>query len=701
MNDKRKSVLIRVYSVYTLMLLFGLAIMVQVWRLQFIEGDELRAQADSLTTRLMPIEASRGNIYSADGSLLATSVPIYDVRVDMLSTGLADGEFERNVDSLSICLSKLFGDRPPQSYKESLRRARHHGNRYFLLKRNISYSQMVQLKTFPLFRKGRYQGGLIIETKNRREKPFKLLASRTIGYSKNGLNIGIEGAFNEHLQGTDGLRLMQRIAGNKWKPVSDENQIDPSDGNDAVTTIDVNIQDVAENSLYTQLSRHNAEKGCAILMEVATGEIRAIANLQKGDNGNYYEDYNFAIGESTEPGSTFKLATLMALIEDGYADLDDMVDTQGGKIRYANRIMRDSHHGGYGEITLQEVFEVSSNVGISKQVVKYYSKDPQKFVDRIRSFGLGAKHHIQLLGEKEPIIRNTDHRLWSKVSLPYLSIGYESSFTPLQVLNLYNTVANNGTMVKPFFVKEIRNKGQLVKKFEPEIIIDSIASLSTIKLAQKALEGVVENGTAQILRHAQYKIAGKTGTAQIAYNKGGYKVDKVRYQASFVGYFPADDPKYSCIVVVYAPNNNLYYASQVAAPIFKEIADKVYSTSIDMHKNIDSEQLLALNTPYVKGGDFYSTSKVLEKLGVPYEISSGEYNYVRTRQDSGMVRMQGVHMRHDQVPDVSGMGLKDALIILESHGLRVRASGRGKVRKQSISAGSKYQKGEEITIYLS
>ncbi len=701
MGENRKSVLIRVYSVYAFMVVFGLAIIIQVCNLQFVQGDYWRAKADSLTTRLLPIEASRGNIYSVDGRLLATSVPIYDLRVDMLADGITREVFATELDSLSICLARLFKDKPAGEYKRILRNARSDNNRYFLLKRNVSYRQMTEVRTFPIFRSGRYKGGLIIEQKNRREKPFRLLAERTIGYSRDGIQpIGIEGAFDEDLKGEKGLRLMQRIAGNVWKPVSDEYQIDPHDGNDAVTTIDINIQDVAENSLYTQLSQHNADKGCAILMEVATGEIRAIANLQRTKDGGYYEDYNFAIGESTEPGSTFKLASIMAMIEDGYASTDDLVDTQNGRIRYANRIMKDSHEGGYGVIPLQKVFEVSSNVGISKEVVKYYSRNPQSFIDRVRSFGLGERHGIQIQGEPQPILRNADNKLWSKVSLPYLSIGYECSFTPLQILTFYNAVANNGKMMKPLFVKEIQNKGQVVKKFSPEVIRDSIASARTIKMVQGALEGVVENGTATILKHAQFKIAGKTGTAQIAYQKGGYKIDKVRYQASFVGYFPADNPKYSCIVVVYAPNNNLYYASQVAAPIFKEIADKVFATSIDMHHNLAEDTQLAHNIPKTKSGEYKATKNVMDALNIPGEVSSGDFNYVKANNNENALELSGIHIRHDQVPDVTGMGLKDAIYLLETKGLNVKVTGRGTVKKQSISAGSSFKKGQEIVIQL-
>ena len=390
----------------------------------------------------------------------------------------------------------------------------------------------------------------------------------------------------------------------------------------------------------------------------------------------------------------------MALYEDGYATPEDDVDTQGGAIRYANRIMKDSHDGGYGVISLQHVFEVSSNVGISRMVHKFYSKDPQKFVDRLRSFGLGQKLGLQVTGEGNPYMRSTESKYWSKTSLPWLSIGYESSFTPLQMLTFYNAVANNGRMMRPMFVKEIRNKGQLVQEFKPSIIKDSIASPRTIKYVQQALEGVVVNGTAKNLLHTQYKVAGKTGTAQIANTANGYKGDKIRYQASFVGYFPADNPRYSCMVVVYAPNNNLYYASQVAAPIFKEIADKVYSTNIELHKELRFEENLANNLPAVKAGSAKHTQVAVKGLGIPIRQTGGQGNWVAVNWSGESVEMKDVILKHDQVPSVIGMGLRDALYLLESRGLQVRTVGKGKVVKQSVTAGSKIEKGTMVTIQL-
>src|SRR5688572_15670044 len=441
MGETKRDILKRIYFVYGFICLFGIAIVAKIWHLQFVEGDIWRAKADSLTTRLINIDPARGNIYTSDGSLLATSVPIYDLRIDLLSESITKEIFNDQVDSLSICLSRLFKDRAAAEYKQVLRDARREGSRYFLLKRGVSYKELQAVKKFPIFRMGRYKGGLIPEQKNKRVKPFHLLASRTVGYHIDGVEpVGIEGAFDNHLRGVSGMRLMQRISGNVWKPLNDENEIETRDGNDVITTIDLNIQDVAHQSLAFQLKQHNAEKGCAILMEVETGEIRAIANLKKGIDGNYYEEFNFGVGESTEPGSTFKLASVMALLEDGYVDVDDSVDTQGGAVRFANRIMKDSHDGGYGKISVQRTFEVSSNVGISKLVHKHYIKNPQAYIDRIKSFGLGRKLGLQISGEGKPFIKNTDDKTWSKVSLPWISIGYECSLTPLQILTFYNAM---------------------------------------------------------------------------------------------------------------------------------------------------------------------------------------------------------------------------------------------------------------------
>jgi cell division protein FtsI (penicillin-binding protein 3) len=701
MKETQKDILWRIYLVYIFICLFGIAIIFQVFRLQFIQGTYWREKADSLTLAYKKIEPSRGNIYSADGSLLATSVPIYFIHVDFLSDAITNEIFNNNIDSLSYCLSFLFKDKSKDEYKRVLKEARSEGDRYALLQRNVTFNQLKKLRQLPIFRIGRYKGGLIVEQKSRRERPFELLAARTIGYNIPDVKpVGLEGSFDKYLKGVNGIRLMQKISGNVWKPLNDENEIDPKEGNDVITTIDVNIQDVAENSLRTQLKMHNAESGCAILMEVATGEIRAIANLQKGKDGDYHEDFNSCIAQSTEPGSTFKLASILAAMEDGYVNLDDSVDIQNGIVYWTpGHPMQDSHEGEHGRISVKHAFEISSNVGISKIIYKYYAKNPQAYVDRLQKMHINIPLGLQIEGEGIPVIKDTKSKSWSKTTLPYMSIGYECKMTPLQILTLYNMVANNGRMVKPKFVNEIRQKGELVKSYPLEVIGDSICSPSTIKKAKQLLEAVVQNGTGISLKHCEYKVAGKTGTARIANNNDGYEV--VKYQASFVGYFPADKPKYSCMVVVYAPSNDLYYAAQVACPIFKEIADKVYATNIEMHDELQADSTVAENSfPVFKPGSIREANKVLEKLNIAEKPLGNESVLTEVSQKDKKVNLAKVNIEDKIVPNVIGMGLRDAIYLLENRGMQVTVTGRGAVIKQSLDAGIKINKGQQIIIEL-
>lgn len=702
MGETKKDILVRVYLLYAFMCLFGVAIVGRIWYIQNVRGDELRSLADSLTTRNAIIEPARGNIYSADGSLLATSVPTYDLYLDLQLETITNEVFKAGLDSLALGLSKVLGDKTPYAYKQLLISARKPGpgKRYFPLKKNVTHAQQKKLYELPVFRLGRYKGGLIAEVKNKRLKPFSILADRTIGYKTDSSSVGIEGAFDSYLKGNTGVRVMQKLSGNVWKPINDENEIEPMDGNDVITTIDVNLQDVAESELERQLRGHKADKGCAILMEVQTGAIMAIANLQMVSEGVYRESYNFGVGQSTEPGSTFKLASMMALMEDGFAAPDDSVDTQGGVINYYGNQMKDSKPGGYGRISLQEVFEHSSNVGISKMIQRHYSKNPQAFVDRIRSFGLEDDLGLQIPGAGKPILNSTEKKLWSKLSLPYMSIGYECSFTPLQILTFYNAVANNGKMVKPLLVREIRNKGAVVQTFGTKVLREKIASDQTLSNARKMLEGVVQQGTATVLKHAQYSIAGKTGTAVQAAASTGYNKENKKYQASFVGYFPADKPRYSCIVVVYAPNNNVYYASQVAAPIFKEIADKVYATSIELHPDLMANTSSAAKLPLVKSGNMQTAEYALNQVGIKDLVMDRDAEWVSSSTSANQIQLKSRNVTSGNVPDVTGMGLRDALYLLESCGLQIRVTGRGAVVRQSIPPGSKIEKGKEIVIQL-
>lgn len=697
MEDKG-SILKRTYFLYMMLGVFAVAILFKVFQIVFVQGEQWREKAENLTIQYRTIDAVRGNIYAIDGSLLATSVPIYEVRFDPNAEAISDEIFNQNLDTLSQCLSKLFKDKSKLAYKQELTNARNKGERYHLIRRNVKYTDLKKMREFPLFNRGRYKGGFLYVQQNKRQKPFRLLAERTIGLYRDSASVGLEGAYDVELKGVSGKRLMKKIAGGVWMPVGDGNEVEPEDGSDLVTTIDVNIQDVAETALKKQVQKHGAEYGCVVLMEVATGEIRAIANLQRGEDGGYYESYNYAVGTSTEPGSTFKLASYMAAMEDGFIDLDYKIETGEGKYEFYGTRMFDSKEGGYGTITVKEAFAVSSNIAVAKIIDKFYKSDPQKFIDRLYSMRLNEPLGVEISGEGKPFIKSANDPSWSGISLPWISHGYEVSMTPLQILTLYNAVANDGKMVKPMFVKGVQKHGKTVQEYEPVVLKDRIASKETISKVKEMLEEVVKNGTATNLRDANFHIAGKTGTAQIAKGKLGY--DKVAYQASFCGYFPAEDPKYTCIVVVNAPSRNVYYGNVVAGPIFKEIADKVYSTSIDFHDELkeqkDGEEL---RTPISKSGFAPDLAEVFQDIDVKY-IQKNQAEWVLTQTSPDSVDMLPATIRENLVPNVRGMAVEDAVYLLENMGLKVRIDGKGVVKYQSIQPGERVVKGGTIKLQL-
>ncbi|MGB0882366.1 MAG: penicillin-binding protein [Vicingaceae bacterium] len=702
---KEKQVIFsRVYLVYGMICLFAMIILGQAVNLQILQGEKWRNKEETLTRNFREIDAVRGNIYAADESLLATSIPKYEVRFDAYTDALTDDYFNEHVDSLAFKLSQLFPEKSKSEYLISLKSARKKKARYHLVRRNVKFTELKVLKEFPIFNRGKYKGGFIAVQQNKRVRPFKVLAARTIGYEREGSKpVGLEGAYSKELSGVKGEMWMQKIAGGVWMPLDDNGGREPEDGSDVYTTIDVNIQDVAESALEDQLETHQADHGCVALMEVSTGDIKAIANLKRNEDGSYYESYNYVVGESTEPGSTFKLASLMAAFEDGFLDLDDMVDTEDGTTKFYDQTMRDSHKGGYGKISIKESFMKSSNVAISKEINRVYGSNPQGFVDRLYKMDLNKKLGIEIAGEGTPLIKSTDDESWSGITIPWMSIGYEVQMTPLQILTFYNAVANDGKMVKPRFVSEIRQGGKLVKKYEPEVINNSICSKKTIQMAKEMLESVVESGTGRNLKNSRYKIAGKTGTAQIANAKYGYKgyESKVSHQASFVGYFPADNPKYTCIVVVNAPSQNVYYGNLVAGPIFKEVADKVYASSIQIHEELNEKPFLAQSRiPYAKDGSFADLSKIYDELEIKTSSESENPEWARVSTGKEDVQIYKKKVAPIYVADVVGMSIKDALYILENQGMRVKFSGNGVVKKQSIPAGQKIIKGNEIILEL-
>ncbi len=689
------------------MCLFGIAIVSRIFIIQFKEGDKWRAQAQSFSTKFFDIQAVRGNIYDANGSLLATSLPYFETGMDVNTEALTDEVFYDNVDSLSIKLSQLFKDRSQKEYKKILTKGRKDGDRWVVLRRDVSYSDLQVMKKFPLLRRGKNRGGFVYLQTNVRERPFQFLAARTIGkLNENGTgkSYGLEVAFDSTLQGKSGHRLMQKIAGNVWRPINDDNEVDPEDGDDIVSTIDINVQDVAENSLMNCLKKHGADHGCLVLMEIKTGEVKAIANLKRNnkDTSLYLENLNYAVGVATVPGSTFKLPSLVAAMEDFNLDLKEMVDIGDGTCIYSDAKVSDSHHPEKSKISIQEVFEQSSNVGVTKIITRYYSKTPQKYIDRLYKMGLNSPLKVSIPGEANPYIKDTKDKSWSQISLPWISYGYESRITPLQILNFYSAVVNNGVMMRPIFVKEIRNRGRVVKTFQPEIINPSICSKSTVDKARKMMEGVVLNGTGRGIKGSCYQVAGKTGTAQLGIVNG-----KQTYQASFVGYFPADNPKYSCIVVISAPSGDAYYGAAVAGPVFKDVADKVYSTSLEIHKEINSiTSKTNLNSPSIKTGCQTDLNNIFSALNVKQTSSDSKAEWVfATNRDSLEVSLQTKDiegtLKKGIVPNMVGMTCKDVLYLLENNnGLRVKVTGSGAITKQSIEEGATFKKGDEIVLEL-
>ena len=698
-KSEKDDILWRIRLVYAFIALFALVIAGKVVFIQFVEGDHYRALAQQATMRYASIDAARGDIRADDGRLLATSIPIYEIRMDLSRRVVSDELFSAGIDSLCLSLSRLFRDRTAAQYRAELINARRNQERYFLVKRNVSYHELAQLKQFPVFRLGRFRGGLIVNERTRREMPYKSLAARTIGYERGGFYVGLEGAYRQYLEGTKGKRLLQRTSGGNWMPINDENEIQPQNGMDIITTINIRMQDVAENALRSQLQKYDADYGTIVVMEVATGKVKAISNLSANGRGGYEETFNFAVGESTEPGSTFKLATMIAILEDGAARPGDIIHTGNGQIQYHDRIMRDAREGGFGSITLEEAFALSSNVGISKIVHDAYRSNPQRFINRLIGMGFDKPLGIEISGEGRPVLPEVNSPGWSAISLPWMAIGYEVSMTPLQMLSLYNAVANSGRMMKPMFVEEIRQTGTVVRAFSPEVLNRSVASASTIHVIRDMMVEVVKSGTAQGIHTPVYQIAGKTGTAQVAQTRHGYQSESgIIYQASFAGFFPASQPAYSMIVVINHPKGFAYTGAQVAAPVFREVADRIYAAHLLAPQQPHSQHTTA-SLPGFRGAyaddlrHIYSAfdCHLLDRI-------EGSWAAASVRHDT--VVMAARPIETGRVPDVSGLGLRDAIYILENAGMQVRFNGRGTVRNQSLKPGTAIAGNNDIYLVL-
>ena len=704
----RKDILWRVYLCFLGMVILCVFVLGRAVYIQRVQGRFWQSMGDSLHIKSEPIAAERGSIYSEDGNMLSTSVPVFDVYVDFGAEGLREKQgkrFKENIDSLSLSLSGLFADKAPENYKRELQQAYDEKDRYYILKKKISFDQYLLLRNFPLVRLGRNTSGFIIDTKDKRINPYVLLANRTIGLSRGDIskNVGLELTYDSLLKGMPGQRLMRYAAG-AYIPV-EGSELDPIKGKDIVTTLDTYIQDVAENALMKMMVGNNSLHGTAIVMETATGKIKAIANLGKQTDGSYIEDLNYGIGKATEPGSIFKLATLMSLLEDKYVDIESKVDCNGGVQYFSGLRIKDSHLGTH-ETTVKEAFAASSNVAFAQLADRYYHNRPQQFLDHLHKMRLDMMTGVDIIAASgKPTIKKATARSWSATTIPFMAHGYEELVTPLHMLMLYNAVANNGKMMKPYLVNEIRDYGVIIKKINPVILEGQICSNETLVQLKECLKAVVDSvhGTGhKILFDSAYSIAGKTGTAVTALNNKGYNKGNKIYQSSFIGYFPSAAPKYTMAVVIQNSNESkLIYGADVAGTVFKEISDKLYArflTTPAMH-SIDITDTL-VGTAIGLKNDMRS---ILGFMKIPYydsAVSGSWRNLVYTQTNGAMKSVVNVVASQNALPDVTGMGLRDAVYLLENKGLKIAVQGKGKVISQSIPSGTIYNKGQKITIFL-
>lgn len=692
----------RTILVYVFIALFGIVVLLKAFSVMTIEGEKWRKMAAAnIPVQPVQITPNRGDIWASDGRILATSVPFYELRFDPIAVNKK--VFNEQVDSLAYCLAHFFRDGSKGFYKDKLLTARKRRQRYLLLNnRRVNHTELKIIREFPIFRLGKNKGGFQAIVNNKRLQPHENLATRTIGYlnaAEDGSlegRVGLEGAFENELKGENGQGFKRMMSGT-WMVIAEK---EPVDGKDVVTTIDVDYQDIVQHALRRQLEKYEAANGTAILMEVGTGDIKAIANMARTDEGNYIEDLNYAVGAAGEPGSVIKAAAMIALLEDGYVTPGDTIDLgTTGKYKFYDRVLSESDGKGLGKVTVKRMMEKSSN-GLARLVYDHYRDKPERFVNRWYAMGLDKKVGICLKGEGEPYIKYPKDKDWSAITLPWMSIGYELRLTPLQILAFYNAIANDGQRMKPRLVKEIRNRGEVVKTFPVEEVGGRICSRKTLNEVKDMLEGVVENGTARNICTSKYRIAGKTGTARMADGSKGYGIR--RYRASFVGYFPAEAPLYSCIVVIDDPSlSKGFYANVVSASVFREIADKVYSMAYVQYGK--PQYVSDKSLPVSKNGLKKDFQTIFGELDMELEglngVKEAEWVITASNESENMV-LKPRRVTYSAVPNVKGMGLRDALYVLENSGLKVKVTGAGMVQEQSLQSSSTVPKGTYIRIEL-
>ena len=710
MAENKRNIMTRYFFVVLVMSLIGIAIIVKGALIMFAERQYWQDVADRFVKENVTVKPNRGNILSADGKLMASSLPEYRIYMDFKAGGEEkDSLLMLHMNEICEGLHNIFPDKSAAEFKRHLLKGRKKGSRnYLIYPRRISYIQYKEAKKLPVFNLNKYRGGFHELAYNQRKKPFGSLAARTLGDlyadTAQGAKNGIELAFDSLLKGQDGITHRQKVM-NKYLNIIDKA---PVDGCDIVSTIDVDMQDICEKALVDKLKEINASVGVAVLMEVQTGEVRAIVNMMKANDGNYYEMRNNAISDMLEPGSTFKTASIMVALEDGKITPETEVETGNGIMPMYGRQMRDHnwHRGGYGTIDVTRILEVSSNIGVSYLIDKYYKDDPQKFVDGLKRMSIDQPLHLQISGEGKPNIRGPKEKYFAKTTLPWMSIGYETQVPPMNILTFYNAIANNGVMVRPKFVKAAVKNGEVVEEYPTEIINPKICSDRTLSQIRTILERVVSHGLAKPAGSKQFSVAGKTGTAQISQGAAGYKSGRVNYLVSFCGYFPADNPKYSCIVSIQKPGLPAS-GGLMAGSVFGKIAERVYAKDLryELKNAIDSTTNVI---PAVKAGEMKEALYVLDELNVPVQ-REGEWNGstvwghpsespTAVLLNAGSTDLQ--KKEDNRVPNVIGMGAKDAVFLLEEKGLRVRLSGVGKVRRQSLPHGSHFTKGQTVLLTL-
>ncbi|MEI6087513.1 MAG: penicillin-binding protein [Bacteroidota bacterium] len=701
--EVKRDILWRVYLSYLLVIVACIAIFGKAIYIQQVQGPHWRSMSDSLHQHIDSIEAERGTIFSEDGQMLSTSIPQFDLYIDFRVEYLHEKSgvhFRNNIDSLSYFLADLFKDQSEDSYKKIIKQAYRDNEAYFELHKKTTYREYEQLRHFPLFKEGRYKSGLIVNERNIRLNPYGILAFRTVGLDRETSKVGLEKTYDSILKGREGKQWVRTIAGGVKVPITDDYIVEPETGKDIVSTIDVFIQEIAENALMKMMEKNEAEHGCAIVMETKTGKIKAIANLGKQENGSYSEDLNYAITTRSEPGSTFKLATLMALLEDKKVTLNDIVDLEGGTWKVGGLTVYDSEQSGHRGVTVKQAFELSSNVGMAKLVNNAYGSHPSQFILALSRMHMDSITGVDLVGEARPDIFRPNQKRWVPTALPWMAFGYNLQVTPLQTLTLYNAVANHGKMMRPYLISSIKEEGVLLKNIEPTVLREKVCSDQTLKMLQSCLEGVCTDGTAkELFKNSLYPVAGKTGTALMANGKMAY-TEKI-FQSSFAGYFPADNPQYSCIVVIKnKPHAKVYYGAAVAGTVFKEISDRLYSTYVKGNISPALKQLKTDSIMLQYAGYKKDISRVLTTLKMNMRDSSNNASWTNIYGDQKNMIAYSKIIDDKTMPELKGLGLKDAVYICENMGLRLHVRGTGKVGSQSIVAGQTINKGQLVQLEL-